>query len=355
MRHGVVLLTGARSSDQWRRNPTPLVPLVFIVAAALAATLVACASQSRQSDAFEPTATARIDPTAEELASALRFRTTFGLRADDAWIRSVFRDPASDKGLTFGVPLMTDEIAAVTAAQVAANAVSDIVAAYGAAVPEDWAGMNVDQRTGGTVVARFKANVAAHRDALLAWLPPGAKVEVREATWSEAELREFITLVEQDAAWFSTNGIEFYAANIGGLDNLGGIDVRFRGPKATADVAAASIEAHFGNPPWMRAVWDGLLEWTGPRGTLEIRTVDAAGRLAPSIDIVVDSLDDRVSVNTDIGFMTDERGKLVHTNYPAVGYRVRAFEGFGDDRKVIGEGRVTVPANGRIALRLVVN
>ena len=178
----------------------------------------------------------------------------------------MYDDPASDDGVTFGVPLLPAEVARVTTAQAAANATSDLVAAYGATVPDDWAGMFVDQQTGGTVVARFSANVAEHRAALLALLPAGAKVEVRSATWTNAELQGFIARVEQERAWFPTIGTELFTVEIAGLDNLGAIDVRFDGPKA----AAGAIEAHFGNPPWLRAVWNGPGEWTGPRGDLEI-------------------------------------------------------------------------------------
>lgn len=310
--------------------------------------LIACGTTPQPTAAPSPTATARIEPTARELTSALRFRTTFGLRADEAWIRAVFNDPASDG--TFGVPLLPSEVAAVMNAQAAANAVSDLVSAYGATVPEDWAGMYVDQKAGGTVVARFKANVNEHRTALLALLPAGAKVDVRSATWSDAELRGFIAQVEQESDWFPTIGTKLFTVEIAGLDNLGGIDALFNGPKG----AAGAIEAHFGNPPWLRAVWFGPLEWTGPRGDLEVYTRDSAGRRVPMVDIVVDSEDDRVSVNTDIGFTTDEDGHLLHKNYPAVAYRVRAFRGSGDDRVQVAEGLVIVPANGRATIRLII-
>lgn len=315
----------------------------------LAIGLVACGTTPQPSVAPSPTATVRTEPTAAEMTSALRFRTTFGLRSDDAWIRMVFNDPASDDGQTFGVPLLHDEVASVLAAQVAANATATLVAAYGATVPEDWAGMYVDQQAGGTVVARFGANVDDHRTALLALLPAGAKVDVRSATWTDLELRAFIAQVEQEREWFPTIGTKLFTVEIAGLDNLGGIDVRFDGPIA----AASAIEAHFGYPPWLRAVWNGPGEWTGARGELEIYTRDAAGRPVP-LDIVVDSEDDRVSVNSDIGYGTDEHGHLLHKNYPAVAYLVRAFRGSGDERVQVAEGRVIVPPNGRATIRLII-
>lgn len=322
----------------------------FALSVTLAISLLGCGSTLQPSVAPPATASARTEPTAEELTSALRFRATFGLRSDDSWIRKVFTDPSSDDGQTFGVPLLPDEVARVMAAQASANATATLVAAYGAAVPDDWAGMFVDQQAGGTVVARFTTNVAEHRTALLALLPAGAKVEVRSATWTDAELREFISRVELERGWFPTIGTDLYTVEIGGLDNLGGIDVRFDGPATSA----SAIEAHFGDPPWLRAVWNGPGEWTGARGDLEIYTTDAAGRPVPLLGIDLNSEDDRVDVMGGIGYGTDEHGHLLRKRLPAVAYLVRAFRGSGDERVQVGEGRVIVPPNGRALIRLII-
>lgn len=330
-----------------RHWSTSFKPSLCAVLGLMALILLGCGSTLQSSAERSPTAVAPTQPTAEEITSALRFRTAFGLRADDAWIRAVFIDPASDR--TFGVPLLPSEVAAVMKAQSAANAVSDIVAAYGATVPDDWVGMYVDQKAGGTVVARFKANVEAHRAALLALLPAGAKFDVHSAKWSEAELREFIAGVEQERDWFPSIGTKLFTAEIAGLDNLGGIDVRFDGPMA----AAAQIEAHFGNPPWLRAVWNGPGEWAGARGDLEIYTTDSSGRPL-SVDIDLSPVFPFQVEDDDIGWRTDDRGHLLRTNLPAIAYHVRAFEGTGDDRRLVAEDQVTVLANARNIIRLVV-
>jgi hypothetical protein len=211
--------------------------------------------------------------------------------------------------------------------------------------------MYVDQRAGGTVVARFNANVEGHRTALLALLPAGAKIDVRSATWSDAELRGFIAQVEQEKEWFPTIGTKLFTVEIAGLDNLGGIDVRFDGLMAKASV----IEAHFGNPPWLRAVWNGPGPWTGARGDLEILTVDASGHPVPLVDIYMRSEDERVDADPGYGIGTDEHGRLSRMNLPAVAYRVQAFTGGGgDDNVLVAEGRVIVPPSGRATIRLVI-
>jgi hypothetical protein len=314
----------------------------------LVLTLAACGATVQPTVVQSPSPTPRTEPTAEEVTSALRFRTTFGLRSDGAWIRAVFNDPASDDGHSYGVPLLPDEVARVMAAQVAANAITDIVAAYGATVPEDWAGMFVDQQAGGTVVARFKANVAEHRSALLALLPVGAKVDVRSARWTDEELLGFIDRVEQERDWFPTIGTVLFTAEIAVLDNL--VDARFDGRDPTA---AGAIEAHYGNPPWLRAVWNGPGEWTGARGDIDVYTTDPAGRPVPYVDIELASVDPFLVDTGAIGWRTNKRGHLLRENMPAVAYRVRAFQWIGDERVAVGEALVTVPANGRTAIRLI--
>ena len=312
--------------------------------------LVACGATVQQSSVPSPSPTPRTEPTAEEMTSALRFRATFGLRSDGAWIRAVFNDPGSDDGRTFGVPLLPAEVARVMAGQAAANATTDIVAAYGAAVPEDWAGMFVDQQAGGTVVARFKANVAEHRLALLAWLPVGARVDVRSAAWTDEELLGFIARVERERDWFPTIGTVLFTVEIAVLDNL--VDARFDGPDPAA---AGAIEAHYGNPPWLRAVWNGPGEWTGARGDLDVYTTDPAGRPVPDLDIDFAAVDPfRVDGNAGFGLGTVKEGHLLRENMPAVAYLVRASRWIGDRYVAVGEGLVTVPANGRTAIRLII-
>jgi hypothetical protein len=274
MRQQCVLMSRLRRTHDRRTTSPRRRRSAVALSITLAMSLLACGETAQPTFAPPLSPNPRAEPTAEEMTSALRFRATFGLRSDIAWIRAVFNDPGSDDGRTFGVPLLPDEVARVIAGQAAANATTDIVAAYGAAVPEDWAGMFVDQQADGTVVARFKANVDEHRLALLAWLPVGAKVEVRSAAWTDEELRGFVARVEQEHDWFPTIGTALF--------------------------------------------------------TVEI------------------------SVHGGLGWMTNKQGHLLRKNMPAVAYRVRAFQWIGDRRVAVGEALVTVPANGRTAIRLTI-
>jgi hypothetical protein len=183
-----------------------------------------------------------------DVAEATRFRQAFGLRADEAWIRIVAADPASEPGLrTFGVPLLPSEVDDLLARASRTDDIVPIVEQYGAAVPDDWAGVYIDQGGGGTVVARFHANVDRHRAALEAILPADARVEIRSAAWSRTELRIFIERVSAESSWFPTVGLELEGVEIAVADNL--VDVRFRGDPSLG----ATVAEHFGMPPWLRS------------------------------------------------------------------------------------------------------
>ena len=212
--------------------------------------------------AASPTAEASLAPamSADDLAKSIRFRTAFGLRADAGWIQSVAADPRSADGTSmYGVPLSADEVADLVARIGASKDIAPVIQQYGSTVPDDWAGLFIDQEQGGIVVARFRANVDEHRRALSALLPADAGFEVRPTHWTEAELEAFIDVVTEDADWFPTIGTRLYTAEIDVIDNV--VDVRFTGIDPSA---AGEIEAHFGDPPWLRAVWDGPPPWGAP-------------------------------------------------------------------------------------------
>jgi hypothetical protein len=118
--------------------------------------------------------------------------------------------------------------------------------------------------------------------------------------------------------------------------------------------AAGAIEAHYGNPPWLRAVWNGPGEWTGARGDLDVYTVDPAGRPVPNVEIEFDAVNPfEVDANPGFGMGTNKQGHLFRKNIPAVAYRLQAFQWIGDQRVAVAEALVSVPANGRTAIRLI--
>jgi hypothetical protein len=207
------------------------------------------------------------------LEEARRFRTDFGLRSDDAWIFGVARDPSSDR-TTYGVPLTAAEIQELARRIRDVDQIVPLVITYGEAHPEEWGGAYIDQQAGGVLVAQFTARVDLHRLALFAQVSPNAKLEVRQVTWTQAQLEAAKERFQQDEPWFATIPADIRSV---------GLDIR-----ANRVVAAVSspnpnapeiVLAHFG---WGENLLQISSDGTGalllPRGTLVVTVVDQAGR-----------------------------------------------------------------------------
>ena len=251
----------------------------------------------------------------------------------------------------YGVPLTPDEVADLVARIGASKDIAPVIQQYGSTVPDDWAGLFIDQEQGGIVVARFRANVVEHRRALSALLPSDAGFEVRPSHWTAAELEAFIAVVTDDAGWFPTIGTRFYTAEIDVIDNV--VDVRFIGIDPSA---AADIEAHFGDPPWLRAVWDGPPPWEGPRGDLVVIVRDTNGKPIPKVWVAYTALNKAVPNDDPFPHVTDADGRSVLENRPAGAYRITIEQTVAatDDWIVLGEKTAVIPPNGKATLRFEV-
>lgn len=300
--------------------------------------VVATGAPPSPSPSSSASPTSQTGPSAEQMAASVQFRTFYDLRADEEWIRSVYADPTANY-YNFGVPLLPAEADQVFAKSGMTIGTPDIVAGYGQTVPEDWAGLYIDQAAGARVVALFKAHLAEHEAALRALLPPDANFEVHPATWSNEELRGFMAQIEQERDWFPTIGTSFYAVESGALDDFNRIRLRFKGPDPDA---AASIEAHFGNPPWLYVIWYGPEDWTGARGNLEIYVRDTAGRPVAGLTVGVRSLDERVRGGEDAWITNKDGRRIFIKNLPAVAWQVFARDHVRGELVVLGKARVEI-------------
>jgi hypothetical protein len=147
-----------------------------------------------------------------------------------------------------------------------------------------------------------------------------------QATWTLVELQRFARQVRDERAWFESVGLEFMNAQVDYRQD-GRVEVEFMGLVGSESV----IEAHFGNPTWLIADRLGPMPWTGPTGRLVIKLVDDRGRPLPGIAIAWSSEHPEASGGQgDLGFGTDDRGRLVLDNMPAVSYRFRFMAEFDD-------------------------
>ena len=296
------------------------------------------------SPAPSPAETARIAVSEAEIADAMATRKLYGLRADEDWVRAVGADPGAQAGIVqFGIPLTPAEQADIGARRWDEDLLRQ-AQAYCRSVSEDCAGTYINLKGSGVVVD-IAHNVERHRRTLRNLVADPKLVEVQEVKWSLAELEGFIVKVEAERAWFETIGVEFMQVDRRVTDNFVHVDYMAR-----TEAPSAAIEAHFGNPPWLRAEWAGPPPWTGPRADLVLRIRDEEGR--PGIGIRCDIQPHDEDVGVDLGevvYATDTAGVCQAKNIPAVTYRVRLFRWVQDheERVRIDDIRIALTSAGR--------
>lgn len=229
-------------------------------------------------------AAASFDPA--DVAQWIRFRTTYGLRTDTAWVAQVASDPANTNEID--VPLTAAELSLVSSLNLSAELLAPELRKYGNLFPAEFAGVMIENPR---VVIQFSGPLEAHRAAIRTLFGAAAPIDVRDAAYSVDELATFALKVESARAWFPTVGAALYQADSYELTNS--VRVRYIAKDTSVEPL---ILAHFGDPTWMTVKWYGPPEWTGPRGDLRITVVDRARRPV-DVECLPESLDPAVSAN----------------------------------------------------------
>jgi hypothetical protein len=250
-----------------------------------------------------------------EFDEALAVRTMYGLRADATWIRAVAADPASAIGLReFGIPLLPSELEDLQSRRWPHDLLIR-VQNYGRLFPDTYAGARINLEATGIVID-FTADIERHTAALANLVEAGEVVTVRSARWSLKELEGFIETVEAEAAWFESMGLTFEAGRRS-TDNW--VYAKYRGPTGLEPV----ILAHFGDPPWLQAEWDGPLPWDGPRADLHIKVTDGDGQLVTAVRCEFEAIDPMVNVSSALPFGTGDDGVCRLDGFPVGEYQIR--------------------------------
>ena len=256
--------------------------------------------------------------TEKEIEEAIDFRQRFGLRSDLTWVRAVASNPAAQIGMEeYGVPLMPNEFADMMSRRWDPNLHLQ-VSAYGLRFPDDFGGAWINLKANGVTIA-FKDNLDRHREALARLVPEGSVLEIVKVDWSLADLETFVDRVESEKAWFDSAGLEERATAYS-MDNS--VHVQFEGPKE----AAALIEQHFENAPWLKVEWGGPLPWKGPRADLTVKVLDSNGRPVSQIKIDLSPVDPTVEWSGETVLGTDAAGICVIRNVPIALYEVTLRE-----------------------------
>jgi hypothetical protein len=273
-----------------------------------------------EAPAEEPVA----EPAAGEVISqaefdeALAVRTMYGLRADATWIRAVAGDPASAIGLReFGIPLLPSELEDLQSRRWPHDLLIR-VQNYGRLFPDTYAGARINLEATGIVIS-FTEDIERHTAALANLVDPGEVVTVRPARWSLKELEGFIEIVEAEAAWFESMGLTFKAGHRSTDD---WVYAKYRGPMDLEPI----ILARFGDPPWLRAEWDGPLPWEGPRADLHIKVTDSDGQVVTRVRCDHHAIDPMVDASGATLSGTDDDGVCRFDDFPVAEYQIRLHE-----------------------------
>jgi len=282
-------------------------------------------------------------PTPAEMSDARRFRKTFGLRADDAWISMVAANPSSQASIEqFGVRLLPSELSEMIARTRASTDAGPIILDYAATVPDDWYGSYIDQQRGGIIVAEFFRNIEHHREALAQLLPPSARWEVRQVDQRTLEMIAFVARVKAERSWFTAIDAELLDVVTNPL--YGGI-VELTYLARRRDLDPVMI-GHFDAPDWVRVERAGGLPWTGPVGDLMVKAVDPGGNPVPKLICNLGA--------GDAALATDRDGICRFHDLAAIGYRIELLAGIEESTHVVGTATLTVIPSESTTVTIVV-
>lgn len=181
-----------------------------------------------------PTAATTTEPEVS-LALAIEIRKAFGFRADAAWVTTVSADASSILS-NLGIRMTPDEVAQLERQQSFPDDRSALIA-YGMRHADQYGGLFIDIATGGTVML-FTADLDQHRAAIAA-LPRGAIIDVRQATYTEAELMSVMESIDRNE--LLAEGIDLMTVGLSTDRNVVVIEA-----KSNAPDAKARLEARYG-------------------------------------------------------------------------------------------------------------
>lgn len=133
------------------------------------------------------TVASAISGTTPELEDAMRFRESLSLRADRDYVEDAAIDTRAFPDTSWGVPLSVEEAAEVDRRHALQSALAP--AESYAQAQEGFAGIYMDQRSGGVPVFQFAGTAERHRDPLADLLPVGTafRLEIVPSSWEQLD------------------------------------------------------------------------------------------------------------------------------------------------------------------------
>jgi hypothetical protein len=253
--------------------------------------------------------------TPDGIARAVAFRKSFGLRGDDAWVRSVASDPRALANVTkFSIPMTDAEVADFRTRLADRSAVLADLEQFRAAHVETWGGYYFDADL--LVVSLIDPTGTVEQELRKAVPPP---LRVAQARWSRQELDALALRVSNDP-WLPAR---YHLLSVGAdvEHNAVAIEVSSANPNAPAEIAR-----HFNLGDELIVTIDGTGVAALPKGAITGKAVDIHGKPAAGLDIEL--VPDIPGADTgEIGRGTAADGSFEIGNIPAIGYEIRLVVG----------------------------
>jgi hypothetical protein len=220
------------------------------------------------------------------------------------------------------------------------------ITGYGAAHPDEWAGLVVDPATG-RVTARFRGHLPIHQAAIERLVLPGADFELVFARASNAELRALADRVVADKSWLDSIGAPLAGYGVDVANNVALIDVY----SEDEDIGATIID-HFDA--------DGLMTvrlkeqpWDGRWANLDVTVVGADGQLdrSASLRCETSSQTPRVYPRSELVDHLGQCGFIIE----ATTHLVEITQDVDGQRAVVGSRTTTVKKGEDIAVRIKID
>jgi hypothetical protein len=178
-----------------------------------------------------PQATLRTD-VPPEIASAILLRESFGLRADAGYVAAVAADPAATT-VDLGIPLLPAEAVEIRRRFAQQEEGVGPLVAYGAAHPDEFGGLYIDQPAGGVIVLLFTGRLDVHARAVAA-LARGLPVRIVPCRYTEADLRRIQDDISGRVQVLTAQGIQLLSVAVDVPRNVVTMDAKSDVPRAEA-------------------------------------------------------------------------------------------------------------------------
>ena len=256
-------------------------------------------------------------------------------------------NPASFAGLeTYGIPMLPEEVAELERRLARVDDLLAFAETYATEFPDGFAGAAVDPTAGYRLVILYTQDLDLHRQRL-SGIPEPLRPDVRQATWTLAELQDFESNIP--VSTIVAPGIKVWRATIDTLANR--VVVGFG---AADPVRGDELPALFSSTGWLLPHWDGPFEPVDlPLGGLLITVVDGQGE--PLIDLPCWYTSLNPAVGVDGGGDTREGGHCLFANLPMGPYRIDILEADELVDRFLKSVEVTVVGGKTIEVTIVID